>query len=121
MSFFPEDKLDLGRYPDIPIKGTQLVVRNIEGKAVRIKRGKKSGIYRWKSGEWSWVRDGYDVFDLQSEGELVIWFPRKGEVISAEGEIIRVESREVLIDRGGLVDERLIEIVKQWRMEVMGE
>jgi len=74
------------------ISGSQLVLRNKEGKICTPTGEIKSGVYRFDRGKLIFLRPGYSPLDLNLPNEFIILAAAKGRKVKPENEVARIES-----------------------------
>lgn len=74
------------------IFGSQLVLRNKEGKICTPAGEMKSGVYRFDKGNLIFLRPGYSPLDLNLPNEFIILAAAKGRKVKPENEVARLES-----------------------------
>ncbi|MCA9385561.1 ATP-grasp domain-containing protein [Candidatus Dojkabacteria bacterium] len=88
---------EINRYSTREIHAGQLYLRNTHDSVLKVSHEKKTGVYSLETGEF--IKTSYQFSDC-SEGEILLLTQLKGTSIKPEGEVARIQGRNLLDENG---------------------
>ncbi len=83
------------------IKGSQLILHNLEDNPIEIKADLKPGIYNSANNKLTFIKSTYQIKDCKNENEYLILCKEKGRIINSNMEIARIQTPLNLVDQKG--------------------